>query len=281
MRLLAWLQETQGQAEAAQTSLQVASQLIERSNLTPVTHLHYLTQQILVHLAQGHLDRAVALVEQAPQLDQIGSLSGALNLALAQVRVHLAQMDRELAWDKLSTLYTMASIAGWQSAVVKVRALQAVAAPSVEEAQTLLQDALAMAAPEGYIRTFVDLGQPMNDLLLKVLHEQRQELHTAVPTTTLAYTRRLLNAFQAGTAPLDTPIIPTSMAMQPLVEPLSERELQVLSLLAEGQTRHEIAQVLYVSVNTIKAHLKGIYGKMSVHNRREAVAKARELGLLS
>ena len=65
----------------------------------------------------------MALVEQAPQLDQIGSLSGALNLALAQVRVRLAQQEREVAWDQLSALHAMASIAGWQSAVVQVRAL--------------------------------------------------------------------------------------------------------------------------------------------------------------
>jgi LuxR family maltose regulon positive regulatory protein len=95
-----------------------------------------------------------------------------------------------------------------------------------------------------------------------------------------AYARVLLEAFDAeprAASPRTAPFPPT----QPQIEPLSERELEVLSLLAEGKMRHEIAQELTVSVNTVKAHLKGIYGKLDVHDRREAVARARELGLLS
>jgi LuxR family maltose regulon positive regulatory protein len=66
-----------------------------------------------------------------------------------------------------------------------------------------------------------------------------------------------------------------------LIEPLSERELEVLPLLAAGQTYQEMARSLCVSTNTIKTHLKNIYGKLAVHNRRDAVARARELQLLT
>jgi len=66
-----------------------------------------------------------------------------------------------------------------------------------------------------------------------------------------------------------------------LVEPLSERELEVLDLLADGQTNQEIAQALHVSINTVKTHLKNIYGKLGVHNRRKATAQAKKLGLVA
>ncbi|MCJ7736578.1 MAG: LuxR C-terminal-related transcriptional regulator [Anaerolineae bacterium] len=279
--LLAQVEQAQDKTEAAIAALQAAGQLIERSGLTPVTRLHYLTHQILVCLAQEELDRAAIVAERAPALDQAGTFPGYLHLSVVQVRLYLAQQQREVAWGQLSKLHEMASRSGWQSIVVQVRALQALAAPAEEEALRCVRDALELAAPEGYIRTFVDLGQPMAELLSQVLQEQQQEHRASTQDAALAYARSLLAAFQVETASQDTPTRPILEAAQPLIESLSERELQVLLLLAEGQTRHEIAQALYVSVNTIKAHLKGIYGKLNVHNRREAVAKARELSLLS
>ncbi len=66
-----------------------------------------------------------------------------------------------------------------------------------------------------------------------------------------------------------------------LIEPLSDRKLDVLRLLSDGLTNQEIAQALHVSVNTVKTHLKTIYGKLGVHNRREATARAKKLGLVT
>ena len=131
------------------------------------------------------------------------------------------------------------------------------------------------------MRTFLDLGEPMRKALLKV--------RPAPQGAASAYARHLLDSFAAPAAPQDAasqagtaPQKQTaSRPVQPLIEPLSERERQVLVLLAEGRTRSEIAQALYVSVNTIKAHLKGIYGKLGVHTRRAAVDTAREHVLLS
>ena len=81
----------------------------------------------------------------------------------------------------------------------------------------------------------------------------------------------------AGTRPLGSP---TPRRDSSLVEPLSERELQVLGVLSEGLTNDEIARQLFLSVNTVKTHLKTIYGKLGVHRRRDAVSQARHLGLL-
>jgi LuxR family maltose regulon positive regulatory protein len=264
---LALVQQAQGEPAAARVLLQEASRQLDRPGLTPGARLHYLAHHLAASLAQGDLDQAAFLAEGAPTLEQSGSFPGYLDLALAQARLLLAQGRREAAWDQLATLLERAGRSGWQSIVVQARALQALAAPTPREALLHLREALALAEPEGYVRTFVDLGEPMAEWL--------SQLGTAP-----AYASALLPAFPAGTRQHEIPRNPTLWPAQPLVEPLSERELEVLSLLAAGQMRREIAQELSVSVNTVKAHLKGIYGKLDVHDRRAAVAKARELGLL-
>jgi LuxR family maltose regulon positive regulatory protein len=101
--------------------------------------------------------------------------------------------------------------------------------------------------------------------------------------TVAHYVRRLLAAFpDAGPEQAVPPNAqtPESRRIEPLIEPLSERELEVLALLAEGLTNREIASRLYLALNTVKAHTGSIYGKLGVHSRTQAVAKARTLGLL-
>jgi LuxR family maltose regulon positive regulatory protein len=92
--------------------------------------------------------------------------------------------------------------------------------------------------------------------------------------------RRLLAAFPVTEAePLTSSV--ADHPSSPLIEPLSERELEVLELIAEGLTNREIASRLFLSLNTVKAHTRNIYGKLDVHNRTEAAAQARALGLIS
>ena len=93
------------------------------------------------------------------------------------------------------------------------------------------------------------------------------------------YTRRLLAAFPVPES--EQPTLPNALSPNAsLIEPLSERELEVIALLAEGLTNREIASRLYLAPNTVKAHTGNIYGKLDVHNRTQAVARARTLGLL-
>jgi LuxR family maltose regulon positive regulatory protein len=126
-----------------------------------------------------------------------------------------------------------------------------------------LERALALAEPEGYVRVFVDEGPPMAALL-----EEAAKRRIAP-----GYARRLLTAF--GPAEVSAPV------EQPLIEPLSERELDVLRLLATDLGGPEIARELVVSLNTVRTHTKSIYGKLGVNNRRAAVRRAEELALLS
>jgi ATP/maltotriose-dependent transcriptional regulator MalT len=126
----------------------------------------------------------------------------------------------------------------------------------------LLGEALALAEPGGFIRVFVDEGLPMKHLLREV----------ASRGTASEHTRQVLAAFSQGRA--------KRVAQPATVEPLSERELEVLQHIAEGRTDREIADRLYLSLYTVKVHARNIYGKLGVNKRMQAVAKARELGVL-
>jgi LuxR family maltose regulon positive regulatory protein len=122
-----------------------------------------------------------------------------------------------------------------------------------------LAQALGLAEPAGFVRVFLDEGAPMVELLRQAV---AQKLHTS-------FALDLLEALGE-----------VAVAPQPLVEPLSERELDVLRRVAAGYSNQEIAQELVVALSTVKKHISNIYGKLAVANRTQAVAKARELGLL-
>jgi LuxR family maltose regulon positive regulatory protein len=156
--------------------------------------------------------------------------------------------------------------------VIEILALQALAHEAqgdIPSAITPLQRALVLAEPEGYVRIFVDEGQPMARLLYEAL-----SLGIAPD-----YARRLLAAFPVAdpeqAAPLGTQALKSD-----LIEPLSERELEVLQLIAEGLTNPEIASRLFLALNTVKGHSRNIYGKLNVHSRTQAISRAQALGLL-
>ena len=140
----------------------------------------------------------------------------------------------------------------------------------VDQALEHLYKAIAIAEPEGYIRIFVDEGPPMARLLYEALS-------SGIATD---YIQRLLKEF-----PVEKP--EKAVASQPhgpdseLIEPLSERELEVLQLIAKGLSNQDISSRLYLSLNTIKTHTRNIYGKLGVNNRTQASARARALGILS
>jgi LuxR family maltose regulon positive regulatory protein len=161
--------------------------------------------------------------------------------------------------------------------VIEILNLQALAFQSsgeVPQALTALERALTLAEPEGFVRTFVDEGPPMANLL-----------HQAAARGMMPdYTARLLAAFQPADDGLQTTghsSLAANRRSSDLAEPLSEREIEILQLIAEGLSNREIATRLYLSLNTVKAHTRNIYGKLGVHSRTQAVAKARALGVLS
>jgi len=187
-------------------------------------------------------------------------------LLLAQgVRDRNADLVRD-AQHLLDRLLSAASAGGrWGSVIdfLLPKALSEHAAGDSNAALATLERGIGLAEPEGYIRAFVDEGPPMA-ALLKLAVRQR---------IARDYASTLLTAF--GTRPSE------SSVDQPLVEPLSERELEVLRLLESELDGPGIARELFVSLNTVRTHTKNIYAKLGVSSRRAAVRRAAELGLLA
>jgi len=262
---LARLKITQGDAAGAVAILAEAEQFVRQHNF-----MHRMPEvaaaQVLTLLHQGNLAAAAHLAEKH-------------ELPISQVRVHLAQGDTSTALAVLRPLRRQVEAKGWEDGRLKVMVLQAVALHAhgeKEQAAQLLGDALALAEPGGFIRTFVDEGPPM----VRLLRE------TAERGIAPIYVNRLLSTFAAQDQPksLDQALtqgvgsqVPTTPS---LTEPLTDRELEVLQLMSDGLTYNEIAAQIIVSLNTVRTHVKNIYSKLYVHKRSQAIAKARELNIL-
>jgi LuxR family maltose regulon positive regulatory protein len=193
-------------------------------------------------------------------------------------RILSAQGRPSEATALLDRLLEAAEAGGRTSRVIEILNLQSLASQAGgnrAQAIRMLGRALALAEPGGFVRIFVDEGPPMAQLLYQA----------AVRGVMPDYAARLLAAFEGATVDegrrtgekVPSPVVRPSSA---LVEPLSHRELEVLQLIAEGLTNREIAARLLLSVNTVKAHARNIYGKLDAHNRTQAVARARALGIL-
>ena len=212
---------------------------------------------------------------QVQTLLRQGNLSGAVHvtqtheLPISLARVHLAQGDTSAALAVLEPLRRQAEAKGWEDERLKVMVLQSVAHQAhgeKDQAVRLLSDALALAEPGGYIRLFVDEGVPMAELLTRMKDEGGRMKE---------YVQKLLAAIGK-----EKDGDPTSPRPQPLVEPLSQRELEVLELIAQGLSNREIGERLFLALSSVKGHNLRIFGKLQVQRRTEAVARARELGLL-
>jgi LuxR family maltose regulon positive regulatory protein len=141
-------------------------------------------------------------------------------------------------------------------------------------AHAALERALRLAEPEGYLRTFVEQGEAMRQLLLDFSSANKEQ-----PAHPLhSYVDKILAAF----SPPAKIISKSAISNQPpeLIEPLTDRELEVLQLIAQGFSNHKISESLFLALDTVKGHNRRIYGKLQVQRRTEAVARARELGLL-
>jgi LuxR family maltose regulon positive regulatory protein len=249
--LLARLRLAQGDVAGAVAVLAEAEQFVRRH------HFEFRIPdvagaQVLTLLRQGHVAEAAHLAQT-------------YKLPLSQARVYLAQGDPATALAVLAPQRKQMEAKSWADERLKVLVLQAVALHAHGEqdrAVQLLGEALALAAPGGFIRIFVDEGPPMAALLREVAK------HGTAPN----YVRQLRAAF--GEAEGRMPIT------QPLIETLSERELEVLRLLGTDLTGPEIARSLIVSLNTLRTHTKNIYTKIGVNSRRAAVRRAEELDLL-
>jgi LuxR family maltose regulon positive regulatory protein len=259
-RTLAMLQQALGEPQAALATLQMADQLTYEHEVTPLTRMRNAACHVQIALAGGDLDSARHWAQQVTAPADASPFFPLLGLSPA--RLLLTDGRKAQAAEALANLHDAASRAGWLSGVVEVRALQAMAADAPADALGFLAGALDRAQPERFVRTFLDKGKPMR-LLLERLRSQGGERKE--------YVLALLAAFGSPGG---------ASTSQPLVEPMSEREMEILRLLADGLSNQEIARRLVISVGTAKSHVHHILGKLNSDSRAQAVAKARGLGLL-
>ncbi len=201
---------------------------------------------------------------------------------LVLARVLLATRDWQRASALLHRWRVLATAQQRIGSVIELLALQALAHAGDGDRPKALADlaeAVALGAPEGFVRTFADEGAAMAPLLGELLVGRRLEHLVGATVVPRGYLARLAAAFDR----IGAPVLPASrrgLAAPGLVEALSAREQEVLALLAEGRPNQAIADELVISMDTVKRHVSHVLAKLAVDNRTQAVARARQLGLL-
>ncbi|MEZ4865558.1 MAG: LuxR C-terminal-related transcriptional regulator [Caldilineaceae bacterium] len=278
------MKASQGDLDEALNLLNAAERLYYR---TPVPNVRPIAAwKARVWVKQGRLGEALAWVQEREQSvdDDLSYLREFEHITLARVLLAQQQSKREpgalqAALDLLTRLLTAAEAGGRMGSALEILVLQALAhaaQDNIAQALVPLARALTLAEPEGYVRLFVDEGPPMA-VLLQAAAQQGiaphyvQQLRTALAPT-------------AGDTPVTPPVrvVQAAAAAAPpsLLEPLSDRELEVLRLLNTDLKGPEIARELVVSLNTMRTHTKNIYSKLGVNSRRAAVRRAKELELI-
>jgi len=276
----------QGNQVAAGEVVKKAIQLIHMCGVFSEARNAVETTQVKFWLAQGDWQAAArwaaSFDEKAYSSDDPFRFADEL-VQITRVRVFMAQNKLDDAISLLSHLEKTARSYGRMGRLLEIMILKALAMQAVgdtAQADIALMKSLMLAEPEGYLRIFLDEGRPMQMLLARwlahagtsPLRDYASHLLSQFDAEPLAVTAAQKKASPTGE--------PSASSEQALVEPLSQRELEVLHLIALGSTNQEIARQLIVSPGTVKAHTASIYRKLDVANRTEAVARARQLGIL-
>ena len=230
-----------------------------------------------VYLRQDRLSKAQEWVRERGLStgDEIDYLHEFEYITLA--RILMAEDSLQPASELLERLRQMAEAQGRLGSVIEISIVQALAyqaGGNTSAALAALERALILAEPEGYVRIFVDEGEQMRLLIVDFRVLDEKEKHVGSHTL-IGYVDKLLAAFGKSTI-----LQPSAFSPQPLIEPLSPRELEVLRLIEQGLSNQEIADRLFLAVSTVKGYTRTIFDKLQVQRRTEAVARARELGLL-
>jgi LuxR family maltose regulon positive regulatory protein len=186
---------------------------------------------------------------------------------------------RKVAAEQLDSMQQLLDQIHHRRLMIDILGMKALLADALKQESTAfekLSEALTLAEPGGFIRPFLDLGYQMADLL-KCLAKQKPDLK---------YTERILAAFSNEETEMsqevsdDQGVDRSFLSNQALVEPLTNREIEILLILPKGSSNQEIAERLFISPETVKRHLYNIYQKFDVKNRQQAVVKAKSLGIL-
>jgi LuxR family maltose regulon positive regulatory protein len=259
--VMAQLHLASNNTDAARDVLEKAQKKVRDGNVPASSVPRLAASHVHAALAQDDLPEALYWGKQMAADTDYHSFYRYFNLTRAKIM--LAQNMHEDANQYLGRCSEQASKADWGYGMIALRALQALATQNPKAAIDFLSEALTLARPDGFIRTFVDTGEDLKPLLLEA---NKFGLASG-------YAEVILAAME------EKPIV-SVIGQSSLVEPLSARELEVLQLLAQGLSNREIAENLIISPGTVKTHVHNICGKLNVRNRTEAVARAGELNLV-
>jgi LuxR family maltose regulon positive regulatory protein len=269
---LSRVKQARGDTDGALETAREAEQLARSSGLG------YLIVEAAIHKAPLHQatgDLAAATSEQE-RAAGVGGVSPSTREEerIGMVRLLIARGEPDKAMGLLADLREAAEEADRTGSLIEILALQALALwarRAKERAVATLTEALALAEPEGYVRTFADEGVPMDDLLSATFKAHQTGRLEAAGRISTQYLAKLLAAVTQSAAPAPDKRLP---------EPPSGRELEVLALIAAGKSNQEIASKLFVSTSTVKTHINNLYRKLDARSSIQAVARARELDLL-
>jgi LuxR family maltose regulon positive regulatory protein len=283
---LARVKQAHGEPEAACLLIDQAEQLAQNYHLSDVLRWTRINRTCL-WLAQGRMAGAMQWIEEQQHASNsipfpVSSLLDEFD-ALTRARVLIARghddgaaLQEALAL--LNQLHHAALEAGRSGTLIGILVLQSLALEARGERQAALaalERAIRLAEPEGYVRIFVDEGAPMAGLLFAYGRSQPEG------TSRRRYIEQLLRAFGEGSTQRPPPSIARSASAEAgLGEDLSERELEILRLLAAGRSNQEIGRALLIAEGTVKKHTHNIFGKLEVRGRTQAVLRAGELGLV-
>jgi LuxR family maltose regulon positive regulatory protein len=276
LRIMAVVQQAQGYGDVATKTMRQADEFLKGKyqpanafQVNALTHLQLALMAGDLDLASRWQDRLDELNPESKPI-QIGLIANAgCLMAIPDIlknQLLIIKGQKEMAAHYLAELNQIALEQQLGYCRLAILVLQAMASPDPVSASSFLNMALSLGQEEDHMRLFIDHGSS----LLRLLRSSNIE------DANISYKNKLISSFPPPTQLLG-PEMPTQIDT---AQPLTDRELEILQLLAKHQTNAEISQSLVISANTVKTHLQHIYEKLNVHNRRAAVNQARQLGLL-
>ena len=279
---LAFIRQARGDADGASTIMQQVVQIMARRHHSQYRGTQVKASQTRLSLMQGDEAAVLRWIQHCDlSLDQeLNHLRESEYLTLVRVFIKQNRLDEAKQW--LGNLLQLAERQGRMGSTIEILMLQTqalYASGEMKQAIEWFSRTLSLAEPEGYVRLFVDEGVPMAHLLMQMRNRLLDGQRSSPDRILLDYVKKLLAAF--GTSSNQNMSQPSGLKPSNIhVEPLSERELEVLRLIVAGCSNREIADRLVIAVSTVKWYVNVIYSKLQVESRTKAIARARELNIV-